>query len=129
MTPWSSAVALVLGAEFFEAVHASVDHIEAGRVGEAYGHVCAEGLARYNGDFLFAEEFLAEVDGIDAHGFDVDEEVEGTEWLHYFDVSDAVEAAEHVLTADVEFVAHVADDLLVTLQGGDGAVLSEGGGV
>jgi MSHA biogenesis protein MshI len=91
--------------------------------------VSAEGLAGNGGDFLFAEQFLAEIDGIDAHGFDVDEEVEGTEGFHDFDVPDVAEAAEHVLAADIELVPHVTHDLLVALEGGDGAVLGEGGGV
>ncbi len=120
---------LVLGAELFEAVHAGVDDIEAGGVGETDGGVSAEGLAGNDGDLLFAEQFLAEVDGIDAHGFDVDEEVEGTEGLHDFDVPDAAEAAQHVLAADIELITHVTHDLLVPLKGGEGAVLSKGGGV
>jgi len=119
----------VLGAELFEAVHAGVDDVEAGGVGEADGGISAEGLARNGGDLLFAEQFLAEVDGIDAHGFDVDQEVEGAEGFHHFDVPDVGEAAEHVLAADIELVTHVTHDLLVALESGDGAVLGEGGGV
>ncbi len=119
----------MLSAEFLEAIHAGVDDIQAGGVGEADGEVGTESEPWDGGDFLLAEEFFAEVDGFDAHGLDIHEEVESAEGFDDGDVLDVLQAAHHELAADIKFIPHVGDDLLIALEGGDGAELSEGGGV
>lgn len=119
----------MLAAELFEAVHASVDHVKTSRVAETNGVLSTEGHAWNGSHFTLAQKLLTEVHGLDADWLNANQEVESALWLDHLHVLDRLETAEHVLTADVELIAHVSNDLLVTLESGNRAILGEAGRV
>jgi hypothetical protein len=75
------AAPLDRAAELLDAIETGLDRFEVGRVAEAHGFVVAEGNARNDGDFGFAEQAVGEVGRTEAELRDVGHHVERTEML------------------------------------------------
>ena len=92
---------------------------------QADGLVIAEGDAGDGRDLVAFQKLVAQIQGGESQPACVHKEVESALRLHNTDIRDGAEAGVNVLAAHVIFVAHVADEALVSRKGLNASILGE----
>ena len=116
-------------AEFFDAVQALLDDVQAGGVGESNRAVISKCDSGNDCHVMFGEKLFCKVRGVESKSGDICQDVEGALWYDNGDSGQGAQALHHVLTAHVEFLTHFFYWRLVSLESGESTLLSEGAGV
>ena len=104
----------MLAAKLLEAGQSFIEDIQRGAVAEADAVVVAEGDTGDGGDLVAREQFVAEVDRLQAGVAGVNEEIERAFRFNHADVRDSLETREHELAFHVVFATEVFDERLVS---------------
>src|SRR5882724_11308111 len=103
-------------AKILEAVQTFFDHVDARSVTEPDGAVVTEGGSRNDGDVRFAQQTISEILGSQSKLTDIHQHIKRPLWLDRGHIRNLGNAIEHVIATHIEFLAHIGERLLITLQ-------------